>query len=137
MNRPLSDYELRLLSRFTEAHVGDKAALEAQLRSATVIGDSPGFLDFTIEDSAPRIAEQTGYPIDGWYDDVDGSIVTLILHIDAGAQTVSRLERFRPDGEPIIDTTPSPSAVMVQAQVLDGPGQAATFDRELGWKRYR
>lgn len=133
----LSDYERRLLLRFAEAQVGDRAALEAQLQSAVVTGESPGFLNLAIAEDAPRIVDQMGYPIEGWYNDVDDSIVTLILHIDAGAQIVSRLERFRPDGEPIIERSPSPATVKIQAEVLDGPGQAATFDREHGWKRYR
>jgi hypothetical protein len=137
VSRPRSDYELRLLLRFAQAQVGDKAALEAQLQSATVSSESPGFLNLAVPKDAPRIVDQTGYPIQGWYDDEDGGIVTLILHIDGAAKIVSRLERFRPDGEPIIERSPDAAAVNVQAEVLDGSGQAATFDREHGWKRYR
>ncbi|MDB5028261.1 MAG: hypothetical protein JWO66_1950 [Candidatus Eremiobacteraeota bacterium] len=135
MARPLSALEAAILKRFESVNIPGATALAEQLRSAVVSDESKGCLRFVADDSTPPVASDTGLPLDGWYADDDGGLVMLILHVGFPEGRISALERFRPDGESIVNYEPQPEDVSVAPRALSGPGQGAAFDRTEGWRR--
>jgi hypothetical protein len=135
MHRPLTASERALLDRFREADIPAKEQLAQQIASAEVVGESPGFLDLAVPQSMARIASPAGLPLHGWYQDTDGTLVSLLLNVPFPEGRIDSLERYRVDGEPIVNYAPDPALVRIGRDPFDGPHQSATFDPKSGWRR--
>lgn len=135
MPRPPTSSERALLDRFREADIPAKEQLAQQIAGAEVVGESPGFLDLTVAESVARISSPTGFPLHGWYRDTDDTLVSLLLNVPFPEGRIDSLERYRVDGEPIVNYAPDPELVRIGPDPFDGPGQSATFDPDSGWRR--
>ncbi len=136
MARPLSATEFGILARFQTLDISSAPELAAQLKVAEVRSESPGFLDLELTDrSVSSIQFSAEFPLDGWYDDADGGLVWLLLHVAFPDGRIDSLERLRPDGEPIINYEPDPALVRVAKRAVHAPGEGAHFDMRHGWRR--
>jgi hypothetical protein len=133
--RPLTAAERAIIDRFRDVVIPARDALAKQLELVEVRGESKGYLLLTVPADAPPITVSAGFPLDGWYADSDGTLVSLILHVAFPEGKIDSLERYRVDGEDITNLTPDAASVSVGRNPLEDPNQFATFDPQTGWTR--
>lgn len=79
-----------------------------------MISEEPGFLAFSHSEHTAELTSIDAFPLNGWYKDDDGALVQLLLHTCNRDRLISMLERFRPDGEPIINLKPAIETIAFQ-----------------------
>ena len=86
---------------------GSRAAFHKQLSSVTVLREDPSHTTFELSrDVEPNDAAAVNYYLDGFYDDQDGEIVSVILHFIPPGY-ISWVERYRLDHQAVQNPFPS------------------------------
>lgn len=89
----------------------DYDAYLAQLRSLEVVREDSSHTTFgALIDLRPIDIEPFQTYLDGFYDDLDGEVVNVIVHF-VPPGFISWVERFRIDGKPVLDTWTTSSRV--------------------------
>lgn len=80
----------------------DGTALVDQMKQAEVEDvDDQGQIRIRVRDDAPPLRSDSQFPIDLWYFDSDGMIVSLLLHANGATKQIQSIERYRLDGDKI------------------------------------
>lgn len=99
-----------LLAMFARDFPG-RAELLEQLRSCSVRSiDVDGGLEFLVHSSATAMQIQHRIPVEAEYEDVDGIVVHILLHVLQGK--ISELEFYREDGG-LVRQRPMPNQLRV------------------------
>ena len=120
MSRVLSAAESEMYGKFAGVMPeASRAAFRKQLPSITVVREDPSHTTFDLSaDVEPIDAAAFNYYLDGFYDDQDGEIVSVILHFVPPGY-ISWVERFRFDHKAV--QNPFPSAKSLRFTTRHGP----------------
>jgi hypothetical protein len=132
--RKISEEERLLLLRFCDVEeLTEREILAAQILSLNEVQVDSGYLRFNLPTNCEQLRDFSVFPLDGIYHDSDGALVNLILHVDFESGVISLLERFRPDGEPIVLEHPLPTDVVVGPNPLR-TSKSASLNESLRWE---
>jgi hypothetical protein len=98
--RELTEYERKLVDRLLSEGFAGRDEISSQVRSSRVRQiDKEGSLEFLVS-GGPMVTSGFRIPVEGWFEDTDGMLVHVLLHVVSGR--INELEIYKDDGSQIV-----------------------------------